>query len=643
MCGIAGIVDKGTRLGPEKLAQLVQAMAEAMGHRGPDDMGVWVSPDQCCALSQRRLAIIDLSPGGRQPMLSQDGTRAISFNGEIYNFLELRAELEAKGFAFRSRSDTEVLLALLGLEGAKVLPRLDAMFAFAHYDTRTREMLLARDMFGEKPLYYIETPDYFAFASELHTLTLLPDFDPTIEVESIAAYLAYLYVPHPDTIYRSVKKLPPGSFLRLSAEGAVSVERYFSFSTSAYRSSGRTLDDLCDELEHHLTVSVKRRMISDVPLGAFLSGGVDSSVVAAIAVKKLGAELKTFSIGFEGHPQSEHFDAAEAASMLGTDHRDRVLAPEALKLGRHIGAVLDEPNGDSSCLPTYLLSGFTREYVTVALSGDGGDELFGGYGRYFNTTEEWEKSKRGEEMPGWWSPGAAYLSNRLLVYPDDCLERLLGCVPDGLADSLSAQRAALNADFRPPINVLRELDASAYMPGAVLAKVDRMSMQHSLEVRAPLIGLDIAQFAMKLGGNECYSDGVGKVVLKRLAKRYLPPEWIDRPKRGFGLPETLWGKDDLLPMVRELILGPEARLPDWIPRERLEMYISGLESNFHAYQTWALFVLESWLRTHPAVAPGQLSSKTLTFGERAAFSGRQFARSVARASRTLLGAGRAGG
>jgi len=642
MCGIAGIIDKSGRLGAEKLGDFAKRMAMAMTYRGPDDMGVWVSPDGRCALSQRRLAIIDLSPGGHQPMLSHDGKRAITFNGEIYNFLELRAELEKQGLSFRSHSDTEVLLALLGREHAAVLPRLDAMFAFAHYDMSSRELLLARDLFGEKPLYYIDTPDYFAFASELHVLTLLPNFDATIDREAIAAYLAYLYVPHPDTIYRSVKKLPPSSYLTLSSGGAIELKHYFAFRTSNARSSGRSLDDLCDELEELLTTSVRRRMISDVPLGAFLSGGVDSSTVAAIAVKKLGAQLKTFSIGFENHAQSEHFDAAEVARMLGTDHYDRILATEALELGHHISAVLDEPNGDSSCLPTYLLSGFAREQVTVALSGDGGDELFGGYGRYFNTVDEWEKSARGEEMPGWWSPGAAYMSNRILVYPDDCLSRLMGEVPEGLASRFETIRNALNAEARPPINVLRELDAGAYMPGAVLAKVDRMSMQHSLEVRAPLIGIDIARFAMGLGADECYADGVGKVVLKRLAKRYLPASWIDRPKRGFGLPETLWGAQDLLPRVRELVLGPGARLTDWIPRDRLEMYVSGLETNFHAYQTWALYILEGWLRTHPAKPAGAAVSEPVSLAERATFGGVQLLRSAKRASQAMFAPRRPG-
>lgn len=640
MCGIAGIVDKGTRLGPQKMAHLAQIMAEAMAHRGPDDMGVWVSPDRRCALSQRRLAIIDLSPGGRQPMLSQDGARAISFNGEIYNFLELRAELEAKGVSFRSRSDTEVLLELWGREGVDMLARLDAMFAVAHYDMRTRELVLARDLFGEKPLYYIDTPDYFAFASELHALTALPDFDATIDAEAIASYLAFLYVPSPETIYRAAKKLPPASYLRLNAAGDISVASYNAFRTSDARAC-RPLDDLCDELEELLTISVKRRLISDVPLGAFLSGGVDSSTVAAIATKKLGADLKTYSIGFADHPESEHVDAAAVARMLGTDHKDRVLEARALDLGRHIGAVLDEPNGDSSCLPTYLLSGFAREEVTVALSGDGGDELFGGYGRYFNTVEEWEKSARGEEMPGWWSPGAAYLSNRLLTYTDDTLALLFGGVPEGMAARLAAMRGALDADARPPINVLRELDAATYMPGAVLAKVDRMSMQHSLEVRAPLIGVDLASFAMKLGADSCYAAGAGKVVLKRLAARYLPEDWINRPKRGFGLPETLWGAQDLAPLVRELVLDDDARLPQWIARERLELFVQGLETNFHAYQAWALFILEVWLRTHPAKAAG-VEAPPLGLGQRLAYSGAQAVRSATRAARSALASGRAG-
>jgi asparagine synthase (glutamine-hydrolysing) len=601
MCGIAGIVDKFGKLGPARLAQLAKEAADRMRHRGPDDAGIWLSPDGRCALSHRRLSIIDVSSAGHQPMASQTGRSVIAFNGEIYNFLELKRELEAQGMAFRSSSDTEVLVEMLERLGAKALPQFDAMFALGYYDISCQELLLARDIFGEKPLYYVDHENYFAFASELHALANLPGFDARIDRSSIASYLCFQYVPTPQTIYRSARKLPPASYLTVGPSGAVTIRPYYSFVTSASEHSGRSLDDLADELESILLTSLRRRLISDVPLGAFLSGGVDSSTVAALVTKKLGIPLQTFSIGFANHPDSEHLEAAEIARMLGTDHRDRVLTADAIELGHHIGTVLDEPNADSSCLPTFLLSGFAREHVTVALSGDGGDEMFGGYGRYFVTVDEWERKRQGSWLLGGWRAGEVYWSNRILVYPDDQLEAAIGEIPVELADRLAKMRRAVDEDRRPLLNVLREADALNYMPGAVLAKVDRMSMQHSLEVRAPLLGIEVADFAKRLAADDCYRQGSGKLVLKRVASRYLPESWMNRPKRGFGLPMDLWSADKLLPITRSLVLGKDARLPAWLDPGLLARYLERVERDFNAYRVWSLYILENWLRSHPAV------------------------------------------
>ncbi|MCE3247111.1 MAG: putative Asparagine synthetase 1 [Microvirga sp.] len=601
MCGIAGIIDKRGKLGGTRLGQVAKEAADRMSYRGPDDSGVWVSPDGRCALAQRRLSIIDVSSAGHQPMPSNTGRSIITFNGEIYNFLELRRELEAEGAAFHSHSDTEVLVEILERHGPKVLPRLDAMFAFGHYDIARQELLLARDIFGEKPLYYVDHPDFFGFASELHALANLPGFDARIDRAAIASYLCFQYVPTPQTIYGSARKLPPASYLTVGPAGAIQVQSYYSFDTSAAEHSTRSIDDLADELEAILLTSLRRRLISDVPLGAFLSGGVDSSTVAALVTKKLGIPLQTFSIGFADHPDSEHHDAAEIARMLGTDHRDRVLSADAIELGHHIGTVLDEPNADSSCLPTYLLSGFAREHVTVALSGDGGDEMFGGYGRYFVTVDEWERKRKGDQSLGWWRAGEVYWSSRILVYPDDHLKAALGEIPAELAGRLAEMRRAVEEDRRPLLNVLREADARNYMPGAVLAKVDRMSMQHSLEVRAPLIGIEVADFAKRLAADDCYRHGSGKLILKRIASRYLPESWMNRPKRGFGLPMDLWSADKLLPITRALVLGKAARLPEWLDRGLLARYLNTVERDFNSYRVWSLYILENWLRSHPAV------------------------------------------
>lgn len=601
MCGIAGIVSKRARFAPVQLAEIAAAMADAMDYRGPDDSGVWVDPDGHCALSHRRLSIIDLSSAGHQPMVANDGQSAITFNGEIYNFLELKPELEAKGRRFRTRTDTEVLVAAIEQWSVDALSKLDAMFAFGHYDARQRELILARDIFGEKPLYYVDTDDFFAFASELHALQNLPDFDDRIDLETVAGYFAFQYVPCPEAIYQRVRKLSPGAYLRLRSGRPPEIRRYFDFTTSAERTSERSLDDLADELEEILTASLHRRLISDVPLGAFLSGGVDSSTIAALTTKKLNLPLKTFSIGFADHRDSEHFDAAAIARYLGTEHHEQVLDGYPVDLGRHIASVLDEPNADSSCVPTYLVSRHTRQTVTVALSGDGGDELFGGYNRYFDTVDEDARNAAGEAPWGGWSRGNAYVSSRLLINVDADIARLFGEVPPGLAARLAQMRGGIDQDSRPLINVIRELDGRNYMPGAVLAKVDRMSMQHSLEVRAPLLGRDVAKFAMKLSARDCYGARQGKLVLKRVASRYLPVEWLQRPKRGFGIPIEMWGKESLLPATRSLLEAPDCRLQDWIERKRLIANLDHLEQTYHPYQCWALFILEIWLRHHKGI------------------------------------------
>ncbi|WP_333670436.1 asparagine synthase (glutamine-hydrolyzing) [Elioraea tepidiphila] len=596
MCGIAGIILKRGQPGAIDPGAIARRMADLMAHRGPDDAGVWVSPDGRVALSHRRLAIIDLSAAGHQPMTGRSGRTHIVFNGEIYNFRDLRARFEAEGVAFRSDSDTEVLLEALERDGAAALNSLDAMFAFAWYDEASGRLMLARDIFGEKPLYYTDNDTCFAFASELSALTEVPGFDDRIDGDTIARFLAYQYVPSPETIYRGARKLPPAHLLMREADGTVATRAHYRFVPDGPAAPARSLSEAADELEAILVRTVRQRLISDVPLGAFLSGGVDSSLVVALAARVLGQPVKTFTIGFAGFAESEHRDAAEVAGLLGTDHREQVLSPDSVGLCEQIGRVLDEPNADSSCLPTFLLSRFTREAVTVALSGDGGDELFGGYGRYMATVDEATEAAR-LRLPGF-SPGAAYWSARLLVFPESELRALAGGVPAALADELATARAALDGDPRPLVHRLREADVRMYMPGAVLAKVDRMSMQWSLEVRAPLLGREVADFASRLAASECVRDGAGKHVLKEVARRYLPSPMIDRPKRGFGLPMGLWGAEALLPAARALLLSGPTCLAAWIPRDQLARYLDRMARDFSAYRVWALLVLEFWLRAH---------------------------------------------
>jgi asparagine synthase (glutamine-hydrolysing) len=491
-----------------------------------------------------------------------------------------------------------VLLDLVSKSGAAGLDRVDGMLALAYYDLRDRSLLLARDIFGEKPLYYFETDEIFAFASELSALALVPGFDLHIDAEAIANYLAFQYIPAPRTIYRGARKLPPGSHLTLDASGISKIRRDFRFTAAGPSRAARPLADRADELEAILIKSVQRRLISDVPIGAFLSGGVDSSTVVALASKVMRAPVKTFTIGFDGHAESEHLEAAAIARHLGTAHHERLLHPDGIALCEHVGMVLDEPNGDTSCLPTLLLSKFAREQVTVAISGDGGDELFGGYGRYLATVQESEQRERAGGME-WWTPATAYWSSRILVFPDAEIATLAGSMPPGLAADLNGLREAMDADERPLVHRMREADAAHYMPGAVLAKVDRMSMQPSLEVRAPLLGREVAAFASGLASDECVSDGQGKLVLKEVARRYLPDGWMRRPKRGFGLPMGLWGAATLMPAARRLLDSQDCRLTGWIPNARLKAYLDRAQTDFNAYRVWSLLILEHWLRAHP--------------------------------------------
>lgn len=594
MCGIAGIVALHKSLSPDRLRELATKMSESIKHRGPDDWGVWLSPDGRCALSQRRLSIIDLTPAGHQPMVHPATGSAITFNGEIYNYIELRKEQEAKGHRFIGLSDTEVLLKGLIDDGTAIINKLDAMFAFGFYDNRNSSLLLARDNFGEKPLYYTKTKDYFAFASELSALTLLPDFDPTITIDALATYLSLQYLPAPQTIYSNANKLPPAHTLLLTADGDVKTARYYTFRASIEQSSNRTLDDMADELEAILIETVKARLISDVPLGAFLSGGVDSSIIVAMAQKAASKPIKTFSIGFDGSAESEHLEARQMAMHLQTDHYDKVLSLNALETGQQIASLLDEPNGDTSCLPVYLLSEITRQHVTVALSGDGGDELFGGYGRYPRTLQDAEANSGNPA----WSIANNYYSPRILVFGDSAIQKFLGFIPDQTKNVLTALRAPLDDTRLPILQRLRETDIQNYMPGAVLAKVDRMSMQHALEVRAPFLGRKVADFASQMAANDLCTATDTKIVLKHLAARYIPREWLDRPKKGFGLPIQGWGGQELTQRVASLIGGDDCCLAKWIDRAARQRFLAFHQQTPITYQLWEIYILELWLRAN---------------------------------------------
>jgi len=608
MCGIAGLIDHGAGFGPHRLREIVTAMRDTMVHRGPDDAGLWSEPDGSCALAHRRLSILDLTEEGHQPMSDPDGSVVVTFNGEIYNFQSIRASLERQGRRFRSRSDTEVLPHLFDRLDPRRLAELDGMFAFGCWHRAQRRLLLARDPFGKKPLYYAAGAGWFAFASELQALRCVPGFDDTVDEDALALYLLLQYIPAPWTIYRSVRKLPPGSYLSadFSGRGASEpiVQRYTTFDAQdAPLSLPASSDDRETALRRLVLDAVEKRLISDVPLGAFLSGGVDSSLVVAMITRELGRRIQTFSIGFEGTDETEHLFAREIAAHLGTDHHEQLVSPDAVAMVEDIATMLDEPNGDTSCLPTYLLCRYTRQFVTVAVSGDGGDEMFGGYGRYRDTlldAGDWLGRLRWSVRTRRWSrPADAYLSPRWLMFQPEEVADLLGGLSPSLERQIQEWRAQLNDVTRPLIHRMRNLDVATYLPGAVLGKVDRMSMQVSLEVRCPLLDRHVAQFAQSLSAADCWRAPHGtKRILKRLASRYLPESWVMRKKMGFGLPASAWSRDEMLSLAEDLILAPSGQLGRHTDRAALSRLVERqrLPGCFSIYRVWPLLILELWLR-----------------------------------------------
>ncbi|MDB5685393.1 MAG: putative Asparagine synthetase 1, partial [Sphingomonas bacterium] len=599
-CGIAGLYrPRSASLSPGLMGSAVRAMTDVLIHRGPDGDGLWTDPEGRCVLGHRRLSIIDTSDAGRQPMESGNGRYIVTFNGEIYNFVDLRQTLTAAGVVFKGRTDTEVLVEAFALWGVDALTRLDGMFALGIFDTLSGDLLLARDPFGEKPLYHSRLKGGgIVFGSELQALERAPGFDARISIDAMAEMLSFQYIGAPRSIYQSVRKLRPGSWMRVEQSGRVTSGSYFAFKPGEGGFTDRALPDLADELEELLAVSLRRRLVADVPLGAFLSGGVDSATVCALIARKLNRPLMTFSMGFENAPESEHLTAELFAAHLRTEHRTAIISPDVASFLSQIGSILDEPNGDSSCLPTYMLSKFAREHVTVAMSGDGGDELFAGYGRYFSAMGGQARHRAGEDPS--WSAGRAYYGSSILVAGDSEIEKLFGTIPRGFADHLGLLRMQVDERSEQLLCELRRTDAENYMPGAVLPKVDRMSMQQSLEVRTPFLSVEVARFAERLPDSVLVGER-GKLVLREIAYRYLPRELIDLPKQGFALPMSGWARASLLEAAQNLLGGTDSRLRAAIGSEGVAHFLERQSTvdQFSPYQVWGVVALESWMRHHP--------------------------------------------
>jgi asparagine synthase (glutamine-hydrolysing) len=630
MCGIAGLFDTKERRPIDRV--LLERMTSALVHRGPDGAGYHVAPG--VGLGHRRLAIIDLA-GGDQPMFNEDGTVAIVFNGEIYNFQALCRELTDLGHRFRSHCDTEVIVHAWEEWGEGCLARLRGMFAFAIYDDRQQALFLARDRLGEKPLYYtLRSDGVLLFASELKGLLTDPTVPRTLDPQAVEDYFAFGYVPEPGSIYSDIRKLPAAHCLRLKRGGGVPAAPQPYWDVRFEPRIGITEEAACEELIALLRDSVKGQTIADVPLGAFLSGGVDSSGVVAMMAGVAPERVNTFSISFGERDHDESPYATAMAARYDTRHRSREVNPESFDLVDRLGAIYDEPFGDSSALPTLQLCAMTREHVTVALSGDAGDELFAGYRRYlWHAREERIRSLVPAALRAPLFGGLAHLypkadwAPRVLrakttfqelaldpvagffssvsVIGDDIRHRLLSAATrrdlQGYHPSHHLAEQFARAGTADPLSQAQYADLKTYLPGDILTKVDRASMACSLEVRVPLLDHRIVEWAAALPPEFRLKGAEGKQILKRALRPHVADDILYRPKRGFSMPLTRWFRGPLYPRIENALNDPmlaDTGLFDMATvRGLLAQHRSGLRD--HAEVLWSLLCFSGFLRaTH---------------------------------------------
>lgn len=625
MCGIAGIAART----PFNDRDLLVTMRDAMTHRGPDDAGVWWSDDGRVGLGQRRLAIIDLSPGGHQPMSDATGDLWITFNGEIYNYQELRATLIRRGHRFRTASDTEVILEAYRAWGTDCLEHLDGMFAFALYDAKKARLFIARDRAGEKPLYYRHTDRALAFASELKGLMADPTLHREMDAAALDHYLAYGYVPGDMCILRGLMKLPAahGLLYRLDT-GEAKVWRYWHLPAPA-NDTGRNDEELVEELETLLRESVRRRLIADVPIGILLSGGVDSSLVTALAAQVSSVPVRTFTIAFPGQGRFNEAEYARiVAERFGTQHTELPAESGTMNLLPALARQYDEPIADSSMIPTYLVSKLIRRHATVAIGGDGGDELFGGYWHYswLQRTADWRA-----RVPRWvrglvgrmaanlapvgtrgrtYAMGAAGDQANAIAHVDMYFDatarhRLLAPAVREAANARAApegMKMALCDDAQSLVQQATRVDFSTYMVDDILAKVDRASMLTSLEVRAPWLDHKIIEFAFGRVPDRLRATRTqGKILPKRLGRKLLPSALnLDR-KQGFSIPIDNWLRGDMGRFVGEVLADADPRL---FARDQIARLQAGQRRGLaNGKRLFALTMFELWRREYRVAVP----------------------------------------
>ncbi|HEY0408064.1 MAG TPA: asparagine synthase (glutamine-hydrolyzing) [Pyrinomonadaceae bacterium] len=621
MCGIAGYIEDAAARASDERAVILDRMCRAIRHRGPDDQGTLVTAGGV-ALGMRRLSIIDLA-GGNQPISGCDGSVTVVFNGEIYNYREVQRELEARGHRFSTHSDTEAIVHAYEEYGAASLAHLRGMFVFALWDEGRRELFIARDRAGKKPLYYTLTPEgTLLFGSELKSLLEHPSFRREIDQEALDAYLTFGYVPDPLSIFRGVRKLPPGHHLTFS-RGRVKVEQYWDFQYEPV-AVGRE-EDYLEELRALLDEAVRLRLVADVPLGAFLSGGVDSSAIVGLMSRHMSQPVKTFSIGFHEDSYNELKYARVAAQHFGTDHHEFIVTPDICRIVDELAWHFDEPFADSSAIPTYMVSKMAREHVKVVLSGDGGDELFAGYTRYvvdrrrsaFSRLPRFLRSGMMQPLSrrlphGAW--GRNYLHNVALdpigryldsisvftslgkaaLYSTELRSQLDGREPS----SALVQDYCARVHSTEPLDALLYLDSKTYLPGDILTKVDRMSMAVSLEARTPLLDHKLIEFVTRIPASLKMKGLETKHIFKQAVRGLVPDEILDRPKQGFGVPIQQWINQELREYIRDVLTAGRARQRGYFRARYVDLLFDEHERGRrdHSHQLWALFMLELWHR-----------------------------------------------
>jgi asparagine synthase (glutamine-hydrolysing) len=621
MCGIAGFF----RLGfPDTNETLLTRMGESIMHRGPDAGGTYM--DQQVGFVHRRLSILDLSEQGNQPMRSACGRYIIVFNGEIYNFLQLRSALEKRGWQFKTRTDTEVILALYAEIGTECLQQMNGMFAFAIWDTQTQVLFLARDRIGKKPLYYFTGGNHeFAFASEIKPLLILPSIRLTLDCTALIDYLKYLYIPAPKTIFKEIYKLPPGHSMALSAGEPPKIDEYWDVKFG--NRTAISLETATEELLDLMKSSTALRMIADVPLGAFLSGGIDSSAVVALMAKLSRDPIRTCTIGFNDSEHDETAFAAEISRQFGTNHTEYTvcenLADTVTRLPRHF----DEPFADSSAVPTYHVSRLARSSVTVAVAGDGGDECFGGYDKYSTElVENWVRNTLPHRAlslahslacrlgSDWMHKvrsltGSALLDAGRAFYITNTFisdRELKGLLAESIARKCQGYDAAEHTlrywnRVRDADHVTRMLytDLKTYLPGDILAKVDRMSMAHSLEVRAPLLDYRIVEFAASLPSRWKINRREKKYILKKSFAQILTRETLHRRKHGFTVPLDAWFRKELRSLTVDSLINNDLMM-DFFSRTCLQRVWDEHQNGIHNHGTllWSLLSFALWHREY---------------------------------------------